>query len=159
MLLNSIIKKVTSTCHKGLCVFMLVVGIVCLTQTVHAQESSNQSSSDRLAHELVHQFWNDVKLGDVDAYSRLIESNFQGLNTKGIYNRNNQISGLEGLTVKSFSIKDLVAAKSGDTLVISYQFHARGTGIVSGPSIDVWSKRKFRWKLISHSYVPFIISK
>lgn len=155
MLLLSVIHKVAGTYHKGLSMFMFVIGMLCMNQTALAHECSDHSSSEHLATELVHQFWNDVKRQNVEAYSRLISSDFQGLNTDGIYNRKNQISGLEGLTVRSFSIQNLTAARYDNTLVISYDFVARGRGIVSGPSIDVWHKRKYKWKLVSHSYVPF----
>jgi hypothetical protein len=144
----------------GIYASLLLLGSFCLTETAHAHcdkcsSSSKEISTQKLARSLVKHYWNEVKEENVKGYSRLIALGFQGLNINGIYNRNDQISGLQGLTVTKFRIEDLVAARYKNTLVISYEFLAEGTGIVSGPSIDIWFENDGEWKLISHSYVPF----
>jgi hypothetical protein len=113
-------------------------------------------NSQELGEQLVTKFWRDVKYQRVNAYSELIALNFRGLSISGHYNRNDQISGLENLTVSEFQLRRLRVSQFGNTLVISYNLVAEGEGITSGPSLDVWKQRKCgEWRLISHSYVPF----
>lgn len=140
------------------CASVLLLSNVFICQAVQAKEccGTSERSTQKLAKHLVDKFWNDVKRQDVHAYSHLLAARFQGLNTSGHYNKEDQISGLEGLTVTSFKIKNLIASRYGKTLVISYDFLAEGQGIVSGPSTDIWHKKKCQWKLVSHSYVPFL---
>lgn len=114
-----------------------------------------EHKAEELARCLVSTFWHDVVVQDVIAYSNLLSNQFQGLNLSGHYNKENQVTGLMQVTVNSFHLKNLVAAKYHHTLVVSYDFIASGKGIVSGPSIDIWNKIDSEWKLVSHSYVPF----
>ncbi len=125
---------------------------VCTFTSCALFASSHQETT---GYHLVHSFWESVMRQDVESYSHKLSHNFQGLNTDGIYNRHDQITGLSGLTVTSFQLENLKTSRSGKTLVISYDFYATGDGIVSGPSIDVWQKCDKTWKQISHSYVPF----
>lgn len=113
-------------------------------------------SPKEIGKKLVNEFWRDVKYQRVKAYSNLIAHDFKGLNEGGHYDREDQIAGLEGLTVTEFDIRRLTAARYGKTLVISYNFVAEGTGITSGPSIDVWREINNEWFIVSHSYVPFV---
>ncbi|MCE5295104.1 MAG: nuclear transport factor 2 family protein, partial [Chlamydiales bacterium] len=117
--------------------------------------NAETSHSETTGYRLVNRFWTHVMKQDVRAYSNMLACNFQGLNIDGIYNRQDQITGLSSLSVTSFQLKNLTTSRSGKTLVISYDFYATGDGIVSGPSIDVWHKSGKTWKQISHSYVPF----
>lgn len=135
---------------------ILLMGVL----PVHAREhegssASHEESTEKLAMALVAKFWKEVEHQNVEGYSKLLAIGFQGLNISGHYNRNDQISGLEGLTVTKFKLKNLIAARYLDTLVISYDFLAQGTGVTSGPSIDIWHQEKCHWELVSHSYVPF----
>lgn len=157
MSIYTTVQKAANACGMTLCTSLLTVGALCFCEPGYASKcsSSSEASTQVLATHLVTKFWNDVKEQDVTAYSRLIAKRFQGLNTAGHYNKDEQIAGLQGLTVTAFTLNNLIAARYEDTLVISYDFLAEGSGIVSGPSIDIWHKKKCRWKLISHSYVPF----
>src|SRR5262249_33012296 len=112
-------------------------------------------NTEKLAKCLVSEFWLNVVIQDVEAYSNLIAKEFQGLNVSGHFNKEDAVKGLMNLTVDSFILKNLVAARYHHTLVISYDFLAKGHGIVSGPTFDVWHKIGSHWKLISHGYVPF----
>lgn len=139
---------------------MLTLSSLFISPEIQAHECSGHESSEPFFNEigtqLVTQFWNDVENQDVKAYSHKLACSFQGLNTNGIYDRNDQITGLENLTVTDFLLVNVVSAWHHGTLVVSYEFFAEGTGIVSGPSIDIWQKTTCgSWKLISHSYVPF----
>jgi hypothetical protein len=122
---------------------------------LHAIDHHAQDSAQRLARHLVVHFWEKVKHQDVEGYSKQIACPFLGLNISGHYDRDDQISGLEGLTVSTFEIRNLVAERYDDSLVISYDFYAQGAGITSGPSIDVWQQEGHHWQIVSHSYVPF----
>ena len=139
-----------------LCLSLMVLGTVTLTPAPLLSLSIfDFVTPEAFGKALVTNFWNQVVQQDVKGYSFLIAKNFQGLNTDGVYNRDDQISGLQGLTVTSFTLENVFVAKYHRTLVISYDFIAEGEGIVSGPSIDVWHDRDGHWKLVSHSYVPF----
>lgn len=159
------LKLIKSSCLKrsqcGLLAFMLVIAALFTSNDLQAQHNSSQGSSTEFFNEigerLVTQFWTDVENQDVAAYSKLIACSFQGLNIEGVYNRDDQIEGLENLTLTAFYLENVVAAWHNGTLVVSYNFFAEGDGVVSGPSIDVWQKTACGWKLISHSYVPFLI--
>jgi len=130
---------------------------VCITKPALAQSHtlSKEASEQKLAFKLVTKYWKAVERQDVKLYSHFLAPHFQGINISGIYTRNDQISGLESLTVTSFKLENLKASSFNDTLVISYDFQAQGQGIVSGPSMDIWHKKHNKWKLISHTYVPF----
>ncbi len=121
----------------------------------HVAVKEENSSNQTTGYHLVNSFWNSVMKQDIGKYSSKLACNFQGLNIDGIFNRQEQIAGLSSLTVTSFYLSNLTTSRSGETLVISYDFYATGNGIVSGPSIDVWQKCGKKWKQISHSYVPF----
>ncbi len=120
-----------------------------------ARVKSEKIDTQAIGYHLVNSYWKNVMQQDVASYSSKIACNFQGLNTHGIYTRENQITGLSNLTVTAFTLSNLTTSRFGKTLVISYNFYATGEGIVSGPSIDIWHKCGKKWKLISHSYVPF----
>ncbi len=113
--------------------------------------------SQELGEYLVNKFWRDVKYQRVNAYSELIARGFKGLNIFGHYDRNDQISALQNLTVTVYDLRRLRVSRFGNTLVIAYNFYAEGENITSGPCIDVWKRRNCgsEWLLISHSYVPF----
>ncbi|MBS0635323.1 MAG: hypothetical protein JSR37_07670 [Verrucomicrobia bacterium] len=131
------------------------VAILTLEQLPLSAKNAPKQEHTAEGYRLVHSFWNCVMNQDVVCYSKKLACNFQGLNLDGVYTQQDQISGLLGLTVTSFELQNLLTAKSGNTLVISYDLYATGEGIVSGPSIDVWHKTHDGWKMISHSYVPF----
>lgn len=154
---STFLARVTlKTVALGLC----AMGTLCLTPAMHAgnKQENLEQLNHKLASTLVHRFWHDVEEQNVAGYSSKIALRFQGLNISGHYNRADQISGLENLTVTKFKIKNLLAARYDDTLVVSYDFLAKGEGITSGPCIDVWFHRNSEWKLISHSYVPFLLN-
>lgn len=158
MFLQSFFQKATSACVTSLYASMLIFGSFCVNQNANANECSDspfKNSTDKLASKLVNHFWDEVQQQNVTGYSHLITTDFQGLNIHGVFNKEDQVSGLQGLTVTKFKIENLVAARYKSSLVISYDFLAEGKGIVSGPSIDIWHKKEGHWKQISHSYVPF----
>lgn len=158
----SIIQNVKNAFHISLYAALLALGMLSFSQSLDAVECSSESSSShhhsgqKLGRRLVTFFWNNVKAQNVSVYSDLIADRFHGLNIQGIYNKCQQVSGLKSLTVTKFKLKHLKTVKYHHTLEISYDFHAKGVGIVSGPSIDIWHRHGKEWKLISHSYVPFL---
>lgn len=154
MHLRSVAEVARRACTTRLFGVLVAVGIVCANQTAYALTDANQATH-KLARRLVTQFWNDVKHQDVKAYSHLLAPHFQGINISGVYTRSDQISGLQSLTVTKFKITKLIASRFNSTLVISYDFSAKGKDIVSGPCIDVWHKNGPHWKQVSHTYVPF----
>jgi len=133
----------------------IVCGSLCVSVPASAQEYIEKSATHHLASKLVTNFWNQVKKQDVKAYSKLFARDFQGMNVAGAYTRKQQIAGLQALTVTSFKITRLIASQVKDTLVVSYNFKAKGRNIVSGPSMDIWQKIDRRWQQISHTYVPY----
>ncbi len=158
MYLYSLLQKANKICLTGIYTSLFVLGSFCVNQTAQADECANsysEISTEKLARSLVKHFWNEVKEQNVIGYSHLITNDFQGINVEGIFNKEDQVSGLQSSRVTKFKLKDLIAARHGNTLVISYEFLAEGSGIVSGPSIDIWYKKEGHWKIISHSYVPF----
>lgn len=148
---------------KNFYVIFLTLAACSICVPMHADCSSSSSScscsevsAQELGRKLVTRFWTDVEEQNVKGYSRQMTPNFQGLNIHGIFNRQDQIDGLQNLTVTHFELRNLFAAiYNCDTLVISYDFVAEGEGIVSGPSLDTWCKVRGQWKLVNHSYVPF----
>lgn len=124
-------------------------------KTICLQSGCFEDSTKHLAKHLISSYWSEVVDQDVSGYSSLISKKFQGLNESGHYDRQEQISGLKDLTVTQFKLKNLIAARFGDTIVASYDFIAEGSGVTSGPSLDVWHQKEKCWKLVSHSYVPF----
>lgn len=155
--ITCIFKKIVPV---NLFVILSTIGMVCITPSLVAFECSTSSSinesDQKLGRKLVNQYWNDVKHQDVQSYANKISKHFHGISIQGIYDKCQQVNGLENLTVTSFRLENLVAVRYCNTLEISYNFHAEGEGIVSGPSIDIWHKKGEKWKLISHTYVPFL---
>jgi len=156
MSLYTITQKIAKHSYKVLLATTFVIGTVIVSQSAHADASRHiERDTEKLAKTLVTKFWDEVKDQNVRGYSELLAFPFQGENISGHYNRRQQIAGLKGLTLTKFKLKNLIAARYCDTLVISYDFWAKGTGVTSGPSIDIWKQGKRDWKLISHTYVPF----
>jgi hypothetical protein len=116
---------------------------------------SDEKNPEALAEELITKFWKAIERQHKKAYSFLLAPGFQGLNINGRYDREQQIEGLESLTIKHFKIKNIVARCLGNTLVASYDLHAKGHGVTSGPNQDTWHRRGKIWKLVAHAYVPF----
>lgn len=144
--------------YSVLCTAAFAFGTFALSPAAYGSEcpcGRDEVNTEETAYRLVHNFWRAVKYQNVEEYSRLLAPGFQGLNLNGHYNREEQISGLENLTLRKFRIKDLVASRYGDTLVISYNIFAKGEGFTPGPSIDIWHCKNNCWKQVSHSYVPF----
>ena len=159
MRLSSFTRVILSACTRGVFVSIVTLGACLYSLPAHAHEDSstsfNVSPREQLIARLVNTFWESVQRQDVRAYSKMLAPKFQGINIYGVYDRAQQIAGLQGLTVKKFKITHVFAAKYNDTLTISYNFTAEGRGIVSGPSIDIWQRINQKWKLISHTYVPY----
>lgn len=157
MYFHSMSRKILCICGISVLGSIMSLGTLSASKPKDARKElkSSKKSSQRLGFTLVNHFWEEVEEQDVNAYSELLAPHFQGINVDGIYTRSEQISGLEGLTVTSFTITNLIAARYCNTLVVSYDFTAEGDGVTSGPSIDIWEEKDHEWKLISHSYVPY----
>lgn len=110
-----------------------------------------------LAHYLIHKFWGYVKHQQPENYSRLIACQFQGLDLSGYYNRHDQLASLENVRLEKFKIKNLAVTDREDTLIVSYIFHAKGSGISSGSFMETWKKvgSHCKWRLVSHAHVPY----
>ena len=102
-------------------------------------------------------FWTLVQNQKVEKFSKKIAHIFQGLNIQGIYTREEQITGLTGATLTSFEIQNPKGTRSGNTIVFSYEFIiGAGSSLTPGPDISIWKKHGDSWKIVSHSYVPFL---
>lgn len=110
----------------------------------------------KLGVRLETEFWNLVQEQKIRQFSEKLDPIFQGLKISGIYTRKQQIEGLTGATFKKFEILNPIARRCGDDLVISYNFVAKKSNLTSGPTISVWKKTNGEWKIISHSFVPFL---
>lgn len=116
-----------------------------------------QCSDLELGIRLETSFWKAVQRQNVREISRKISAIFQGLNISGIYTKEESIAGLTGVDLPFFEINDPVATRCNDVLVFSYEFVApEESDLISGPTLSVWRKDCQSWKLVSHSYVPFI---
>lgn len=126
--------------------------------SLHATSSTSHHCSDlELGIHLETCYWKAVQEQNIDKISEKVAHIFQGLNLSGVYTREEQIAGLTGITLPFFSIKNPVATRHDDVLVFSYNFIAPDeSGLTNGPTISVWKKCDCSWKLVSHSYVPFI---
>ncbi len=133
-------------------IFLLLIGVGANSQA----DESRKSQTTALGLKLESQYWTLVQKKDVKGFSRKIAPIFQGLNAQGAYTRSQQISGLANANLVSFSLDNPVVTRFRDVLVISYNFTAVGTGLTSGPSITVWQIECGCWKIVSHSYFPFL---
>lgn len=115
-----------------------------------------QSDPLELGVSLETEFWTLVQEHNVKRFSKKLAPIFQGLNISGSYTREQQISGLAGATLTGFAINNPVVTRSGNTLVITYNFVATDSNLTNGPSITIWKKYGCSWKIVSHSYVPFL---
>lgn len=140
------------------CLGIFTLSALCSTTTLTAENSNHQNSENlKLGISLETRFWNLVQKQEVEEFSEKLAPIFQGLNVSGVYTRSQQIAGLAQASLISFQIRNPIATRSQDVLVFSYEFVAVGTGLTSGPSITVWKKHEHTWKIVSHSYVPFLI--
>lgn len=157
MAFDFIISKASKSLFKGLYFSIMALGAISMPCDVQAQESqySDKELCNKFGYHLTHHFWSDVKHKNVKAYSKQIASQFKGLNISGDYDKRDQITGLENLSLTDFSLENLKISRYATTLVVTYDFHAEGEGVTSGPSIDVWNLKDNSWKLVSHSYAPF----
>lgn len=117
-----------------------------------------QSDATTLGLALETRFWTLVQSQKVKKFSRMIPHIFQGLSIQGIYNREQQITGLTGATLTGFEIQNPKGTRTGDTLVFSYEFIVEaGSDLMPGPDVSIWKKYGKSWKIVSHSYVPFLL--
>jgi hypothetical protein len=143
----------------GMCTGILTLTGLSMSGTANilARESSathcHAFNLQESALALEARFWKRVQRQDVEGFSKCIASIYQGSGPDGINTRDQFIQGLTNATLPNFTLKNLVAKQSRDLLVISYQFIAPGSNLVSGPTISVWQASNHRWKMISHSYL------
>lgn len=144
-------------CRVSFCVSLFTLSSVSFNATLNA-ESRHHHKSDalELGIALETRFWNLVENHNVEKFSAKLAHIFQGLNVSGVYTIEEQINGLAQANLVSFEINNPKSHRFSDILVFSYDFVASGTGLTSGPSITVWKKDDNYWKIISHSYVPFV---
>lgn len=141
----------------GFFVSLFVLSVLSFNMTLSADNHScNHSNSLELGIALETNYWTLVQEQKVKKFSNKIAHIFQGLNVSGIYTRAQQIDGLTGATLARFRIKNPIAHRFEDVLVFSYDFIATGSDLTSGPTMTVWKKYDLSWKIVSHSYVPFI---
>lgn len=152
---QSLKKRVSHVVALGVSLFALSVMSV---HTTSLYADAEVCCSDlELGIRLETCFWKTVQRQNICELSQKISAIFQGLNISGIYTREEQISGLTGVLLPFFEINDPVATRCNDVLVFSYEFVAPvESGLISGPSLTVWRKENRCWKIVSHSYVPFI---
>lgn len=154
MLLGFIAQKATRVCTLGLVSSLMALGVVGTSHNAYAEETFH-TPTKQLARKLVTRFWTAVKHQHVNAYSNLLAPQFQGMNISGSFTRNQQISSLKTIRMTHFKISQLVASRHKDTLVVTYNFTAKGKNITSGPSMDIWQRQGSHWKQVSHTYVPY----
>ncbi|WP_068469555.1 nuclear transport factor 2 family protein [Candidatus Protochlamydia phocaeensis] len=141
----------------GLFAGLFALSAISVNMPVNAEGFHRHHSDDdvELGFLLETQFWTAVQNRDIDRFSKKLAPIFQGLNISGAYTREQQITGLANSTLISFVIDNPVATRFQNTLIFSYDFVAVGSGLTSGPSITVWKKYGYSWRIVSHSYVPF----
>lgn len=134
----------------------LTMGMSVKVYAHHGHEHRHHYALE-LGIELEGSFWTFVQEQHVERFAHQLSFIFQGNSPTGIYDREDQISGLTGIDLISFSLNRPIATMNieGDTLVFSYLFDSFGGNLVNGPSVSVWHKNILgQWKLVSHSYFP-----
>lgn len=111
-----------------------------------------------LALALETNFWTLVQNHEVKKFSKLLASIFQGINISGAFDREEEIAGLATATLSSFSLNNPRATRFRDVLVFTYDFVATDSNLTNGPTISVWKKHDHSWKIVSHSFVPFLVN-
>lgn len=157
--LTSLKEKLVKTSRLSFCVSLFVLSAMSFqTTSLYAKSNiADHCSNLELGIYLETNFWETVEQQNIAKLSKKIAHIFQGLSLSGVYTREDQISGLTGVTLTFFSINQPVATRQKDVLVFSYNFIAPNeSGLVSGPTISVWKKTNCSWKMVSHSYVPFL---
>src|SRR5680860_321110 len=93
-------------CRKVLSTAILACSAFALSSAAYGHEHHSNGHHEEHAHktayDLVDNFWRAVQHQNVDEYSRLLAHGFQGMNLDGHYNRTEQISGLENLTLRKY---------------------------------------------------------
>lgn len=147
-------KRILSFCTA----FFVFSALNFLPASLHAKPCKCNSSNElELGLQLETNFWKTVQKQNIDKLSKKIARIFQGINIAGIYTREEQISGLTGVTLTNFAITHPVSHCRKDVLVFSYDFFAPvESGLINGPTLSVWKKFGDSWKMVSHSYVPFL---
>lgn len=142
----------------GLSVSLLALsGLSFHAATLNAASGHHCESDSELGLKLENRFWNSVKNQNIWELSEQLAPNFQGLNISGIYSKSKeeQVRGLTGVTLSSFTIHQPHATRDGDILVFSYEFRINGKPpLTGGPNLSVWKKYGDCWKMVNHSYVP-----
>lgn len=154
-----LIKKYTNKVSLGLCFGMLTFTGMTLNPFINLQAHEHQASIQQLANELEISFWTSVQNHNAPSLNETIAEIFQGIGAQSFFPAGSVITRDEELTlllsssITSFTIDNLVATKKHDVLVVSYVFEYIGTGLQSGPMINVWKKMNGRWKLVNQSNV------
>lgn len=156
-LIESFKQKLYKICKLGFCASVFVLSSFSFNASLNANSHDSQyTDALELGIYLESKFWTSVQDQNVKEFSNSLAHIFQGLNISGVYTREQQIEGLTGATLANFTFNNPIATRLHDVLVFSYDFVAIGSDLTSGPSITVWKKHAHCWKIVSHSYVPFI---
>lgn len=140
-------KNPFSVLFKGLFFSLLLMGF---TTAAFADQDVT-----REAKKLEDHFWKLVQKHDTKGLEKTISPIFQGLNVDGPYSKQEQIDGLAGADLESFTLTDFIAHGDKNTIVSTYTFEFVGSGLTPGFNLSIWEKKDNQWHLIGHSYVPF----
>jgi hypothetical protein len=149
-------KHTCSVLSLSCCIGLLTLSSFSYQASLHAECHHCQDDALKLGIELETNFWNLVKRHEVHKFSKKLAPIFQGLSINGVFTREQQIDSLARITLIGFKIENPRATCSGNVLVFSYDFIADGIGLTNGPTTSVWKKYHHAWRMINHSFVPFV---
>lgn len=149
---------------------MLYVGLFALSSMSFQVIASNTATASHhqdqknlaLALKLENHFWTLVQEQKMNKLFKLLAPNYQALNISGIYSRNRkqQVDGLTGVKMKSFTIVKPFATRHGNVINLSYKIYfISGPPVIDSINLSTWNKFQDGWKMVSHSYVPLPSSK
>jgi hypothetical protein len=114
-----------------------------------------------LATGLEDTFWTAVVNHDSRKLSKLLADEFLGISLAGVITRDEELVLLNDSHLPSYTLTNVYATRKHDVVVLTYLFTNPDpvtSGLIDGYNISTWVKSDHHWKLVSHSFFPFLVN-
>jgi len=116
-----------------------------------------QEDDTTVGEQLVRQFWEAIRTGDVVALEAILASGFQSIHEDGMRDREEELALCAVIDMEEYTLTDFVTTRQGATIVVTFMASVEETlaGIRTtkdpAPRMAVFLMTENGWRLIAYA--------
>ena len=139
------------------------VAVVCLAVAVGLAAAMGtggwaaEGEVPSLGEQLVRQFWEAVRTGDVDALEGILARGFQSVHEDGKRSRDEELALLAAIDITDYTLTGFVTTRQGATIVVTFMASVEETlagtrtTTVPAPRMAVFLMTEDGWRLLAYA--------